>query len=307
LEFSESISAATSTPDHSAWGAYGSHKQHIETGSLPSCLATEEKLKAIRGTSPGSVILAMDRVSKDLNAGAGVFSNYEGKVRKQYLVLNQVANEQYRDCVPGSTAPFNRPMPRLSKDDPKADIVSDYLNDRQVNDLHFFWCLGHRHCLHQDGAEALSAKQFDFQAAFKIAKFGGTFPKKLEDLGLDRTLGIQSLRFGASAIASAADKELRKRLFKDKPGIVQQLRNASTSNNANFDEWAELHAAGQAIRSARQTVTGPALVSMRAILFGRPTDHEPRQDVYLSKYRKACEHLGIEPPALRNSRSSHPG
>ncbi|WP_415718658.1 hypothetical protein [Roseibium alexandrii] len=69
-------------------------------------------------------------------------------------------------------------------------------------DLHFFRCMGHRMCEHQNGLAALQSDPFDLDEARKFAQTGGKYKTQLSALKLDCLHRTNLFAFGGAAIVS---------------------------------------------------------------------------------------------------------
>lgn len=193
---------------------------------------------------------------------------------------------------PDSIAPWIRPRPRITYRNETKGYESDFSNDTQVIDLHFFRMLGHTVCKHSDGLAALSGSKFDFEAALRFAKYGGSTPKKINDLHLFGSKGVMSCHLGASSLISSKLKKHRELLVENVPELTEQLRNLSTANNKKPGAWAEAYVAGELLEATGSRIDSAGLDEMSAVLFGYQGSARPEPRLMLRHYKQARNLLG---------------
>lgn len=249
----------------------------------------EAAMSKLRGYSALAINGALDQLKERLDVDGGISAAYRDH-RKRYLALNIVMNEKYAAGELGAISPVLRPQPTVSAMREISGPASDFLNDQRLLDAHYFWCCGHRNCSHEDGHKALSGERFNFEAAFRFARYGGATEQILVALGLSEHAGARFYRFGALRLRTATDKKALNRILERIPAVASQLAAARTSNNAHPAAWSDRYAAGQVLVALGARVRGPELKEASSLLFGH--QDLPRPDVLLRQYRTACKHLG---------------
>ncbi len=250
----------------------------------------ENALGKLRKRSIVRLLEALDFIKDELNKRQGLRATYSDGLRRRHLALNVILNEKYTAGELGAVAPVLRPQPTVPRGSEISGMVSDFLNDRQLIDLHFFWCCGHRTCSHEDGWNALAGTSFDFNAAFRFSRYGGSREEKLDALGLLERAGPGFCRFGAQMLRTDNDKQVFERITKGIPGTVTQLNSSKTSNNANHAAWADRYAAGKVLIALDAKVSGPLLKVASSLLFVH--QELPRNDSLKRDYNQASKYLG---------------
>ncbi|CTQ76487.1 hypothetical protein [Roseibium alexandrii] len=256
-------------------------------------------------STPNKLLVRLSTVCKALSANRGIDTNYVGATRKRWLAIHLALNMRSARKALGAVAPFARPSPTLEFQPDISGNRSDYLNDRQVIDLHFFRCMGHRMCEHQNGLAALQSDRFDIEEARKFAKTGGNAQKQLNALKLDRLHYANLFAFGAAAILSEQNKKLRTGSLNQATAIEAQITAKPPSNNANPKTWAEIFVAADLLKQLDIKVTGSAINEMRAVLFGWSKACQTRPDETLRTCRSVHRHLtGIEYPKKKSRKAA---
>lgn len=117
-----------------------------ESQSLAPFLISCEKIARNLDHSPVKLQKALRLVCRRLNEGDGISDTYKDSLRRKYLRLNFIMNLQFAQHRPGTVPPWLRDHPRITYTNQTRGYESDFSNDSQVIDLHFFHCMGHRIC-----------------------------------------------------------------------------------------------------------------------------------------------------------------
>ncbi|MBO9420774.1 hypothetical protein J7481_14815 [Labrenzia sp. R4_2] len=129
-----------------------------ESQSLAPFLFSCEEIAEYEIHSPVKLQKALRLVCSRLNKGDGISATYKDSLRRTYQQLNLILNVQFAQHRPGAVPPWLRDHPRITYTNQMRGYESDFSNDSQVIDLHFFHCMGHRICAHKDGHSALGTR-----------------------------------------------------------------------------------------------------------------------------------------------------
>ncbi|CTQ75494.1 hypothetical protein [Roseibium alexandrii] len=270
---------------------------------MPTSIEAAEQIAAI--STPDKLLVRLSTVCKTLSANGGIDTSYNGAARNHWLAIHLALNLQFAHKAFGAVAPFARPKPVLDRKKVILGYRSDFLNDRQVIDLHFFHCMGHRMCDHQNGLAALQSDPFDLEEARKFARTGGNYKKQLNALKLNSLHYASLFAFGAAAILSEQNKKLRTGPLNQATAIESQIKAKPPSNNANPKTWAEIFVAADLLKQLDIKVTGSAINEMRAVLFGWSKACQTRPDETLRTCRSVHRHLtGIEYPKKKSRKAA---
>jgi hypothetical protein len=267
-----------------------------ESQSLAPFLFSCEEIAEYEIHSPVKLQKALRLVCSRLNKGDGISATYKDSLRRTYQQLNLILNVQFAQHRLGAVPPWLRDHPRITYTNQLRGYESDFSNDSQVIDLHFFHCMGHRICAHKDGHSALGIDEFDFEAAHRFARYGGSKAQKIASLYLANSAGVKSCHLGAHVLVSDKLKSSRLDLAQRATALTEQLRMLSRSNNKKPRAWAEAYLAGEHLAALNAKINGPALDEMQAVLFGysRQDRQDPR--LFLRPWKMACKLLNKPVP-----------
>lgn len=259
-------------------------------------LISREKIAQKLHYSPDAIRQALRVICNQLNDGDGISNTYTDSLRRIYQRLNLILNVQFAQHRLGAVPPWLRDHPRITYTNQMRGYESDFSNDSQVIDLHFFHCMGHRICAHKDGHSALGIDEFDFEAAHRFARYGGSKAQKIASLYLANSAGVKSCHLGAHVLVSDKLKSSRLDLAQRATALTEQLRMLSRSNNKKPRAWAEAYLAGEHLAALNAKINGPALDEMQAVLFGysRQDRQDPR--LFLRQWKMACKLLNKPVP-----------